>query len=115
MTNLSKKLQREFDAMTAAQKNLLLFLETQAVDYGGAVDVRRLEHRDHVLIRAWSSRKFITYGRIATDSNLPTYRNVWVTLSPEAWAMAHAERQARNARMNAKRAWRTTEELGAAA
>lgn len=85
-------------ANTKDEKSLLLYLESRAVDYGGAVDSSHMNAEDFQLARRWNDSGFIRFGRIYSKDVTGNLTN-WVILSDEAWAEAHAERRARNARM----------------
>lgn len=51
--------------MTKDERSLLLFLETQAVDYGGLVDVRHMNEDDCNIASDWNECGFIIYKRIS--------------------------------------------------
>lgn len=97
--------------MTKDERSLLLFLETQAVDYGGLVDVRHMNEDDCNIASDWNECGFITYKRISfysikavsTATRKPTH---YVILSEEAFRLAHEERIARVVRMFEKRTWK---------
>lgn len=96
--------------MTKDERSLLLFLETQAVDYGGLVDVRHMNEDDCNIASDWNEQGFIVYERISfysikavsTATRKPTH---YVILSEEAFRLAHEERIARAVRMFEKRTW----------
>ena len=96
--------------LSRAEKSLLLYLEAQCVDYGGSFEQIRLNDDDRSILGRWKSESFIDYGRIASDDWPTKTRCYWVTLSDEAWALAHEERLARFQRMYEKRPWSTTVE-----
>jgi len=99
--------------MTKDEKNLLLYLETRAVDHGGRVDVTHMNQHDFDLSKKWNDEKFISFGRVYSKdckSGLTLGLTRWVELSEAAWKAAHDERRARAARMWAKRTWLKTEE-----
>lgn len=99
--------------MTRQELSLLLYLETRAVDYGGAVDVRHMNDDDFKLVKRWAKKGYLEFGRIAASGtrNTEVGYNYWVVLSETAWVNAHSERRRRNERMWAKRTWRKTSEL----
>jgi hypothetical protein len=109
----------ENTSLTKAEKSLLLFLETQVVDYGGAIDTRRINAADRGILKQWVELGFVKSGRICLEDieRFPGHppRPVWVVLSPDAWEMAHNERVARATRMWKNRRWKTTGEKRAAA
>ena len=97
--------------MTKDERSLLLFLETQAVEYGGLVDVRHMNEDDCNIASDWNECGFIIYERISFYSieavSTPTRRPThYVILSQEAFRLAHEERIARAARMFQKRRWK---------
>lgn len=88
--------------MTRNEKNLLLFFETQAVDYGGTLEGVRMNADDFAIAQRWREAGFVHFGRIAF-SDIKKYNGVardhWCVLSDEAWLIAHAERRARAERV----------------
>lgn len=103
--------------MTKDERSLLLFLETCFVNNGGLVDVRHMNEEDKMLAQTWTAEFFIDFGRLsyADVERLSKYNGhlytAWVTLSDEAFDLAHQERRARAKRMYEKRNWRKTSEL----
>ncbi len=87
---------------TKDKQNLLLFFETQAVDYGGTLESVRMKADDFALPHRWSEGGFVQFGRIAFH-DIKKYNGVARdhrgVLSEEAWILAHAERRARCARV----------------
>lgn len=102
--------------LTKDEKSLLLFMETQAVDYGGKLQGVRMNADDLVIAKRWNESGFVRFGRIAardikqTAADLP--RTHWCVLSDEAWAVAHTERRARCQRLMDKL---TVQRIGLAA
>lgn len=97
-------------------RNLLLYLESVATDFGGLVDSRRINAEDFQTAEEWNQHGFISFGRLSSkdccDMKRRGHPNThWVELSEEAWKMAHQERRARAARVMAKRTWRKTSEV----
>ena len=94
--------------MSREERSLLLYFETCAVDLAGRVDVRRMNQGDMEIAKRWNAEGFVRFGRIASK-----YHNRqgahWIELRDDAWALAHEERKARNARM--KRRYERTEEI----
>src|SRR3990167_4301641 len=93
--------------MTKEEKNLLLYMETQAVDYGGKLQSVRMNADDFAIAKRWNDTKFVRFGRIAyhdipQDGVNGFPRNHWCVLSDEAWMAAHAERRARCERVMAR-------------
>ena len=99
----------EVQPLTKEQLNLLLYLETAAVDYSGRINPERLNKPDNDQLAAWKEAGFLDYGRIcAADINRDG--SMWVRLSPDATSLALAERRARANRKWENRTWLTTEE-----
>lgn len=81
---------------TRSEQSLLLYLETRAVDYSGAVDGARMNAEDFQIAEQFKSDGFIEFGRIHSGS-IP-YRSTvmhWVKLSDKAWRYAHTLRKER--------------------
>lgn len=98
--------------MTKDERNLLLYIETRAVDYGGSLDNRHLNEGDMKILERWKEEGFIDFGRIAfktTPEFCKTF-TLWATLTEEAWKEAWTERIARFTRVYENRRWMTTEE-----
>lgn len=87
------------------EKSLLLYFETQAVDYGGKLESVRMNADDFAIAKRWNEAGFVQFGRIAfhdIKKNAGVARDHWCVLSDEAWKLAHAERRARCERVMAK-------------
>ena len=87
------------------EKSLLLYLETRAVDHGGAVNAQHMNPHDMKIAEGWTLSGFVEFGRIRFEDMRRLKSSHWVVLSPEAWALAHEERRARGKRMWEKRSW----------
>jgi len=90
---------------TNDEMGLLLFFETQAVDYGGTLESARMNSDDFAIARRWHEAGFVQFGRIAFKDikhRSGIARDHWVVLSEDAWRLAHAERRARCDRLVAK-------------
>lgn len=90
---------------TNSEKSLLLYFETQAVDYGGKLESVRMNTDDFAIAKRWNEAGFVQFGRIAfhdIKKNAGVARDHWCVLSDEAWKLAHAERRARCERVMAK-------------
>ena len=90
---------------TNTEKSLLLYFETQAVDYGGKLESVRMNADDFAIAKRWNEAGFVQFGRIAfhdIKKNAGVARDHWCVLSDEAWKLAHAERRARCDRVMAK-------------
>lgn len=99
--------------MTKEEKSLLLFLETQAVDHWGQVDIVHMNQDDINIAERWNKEGFVKFGRIQFKDIKPAGgRNSthWVNLSDKAWEKVADERKARAIRTWNKREWKTTEE-----
>jgi len=85
--------------MTKNEKSLLLFLETQAVDHGGALDGRHMNADDFAIAVRWRDEGFLRRFERIPAALLGAYhpRTHIVVLSPEAFVLAHSERLARAA------------------
>lgn len=87
--------------LTKDEKSLLLYMETQAVDYGGKLQSVRLNADDFEIAKRWNESGFVRFGRIAAN-DIKTRgdsgehpRTHWCVLSEAAWVAAHSERRAR--------------------
>ena len=96
--------------MNKDERSLLIYLETCMVDNRGRVDQRKLNDDDRHIMEIWKQTGFIFTGRIRIDNYMTSMGANWVELSPEAWTLAHEERQARSVRMLSNRVWRKTSE-----
>lgn len=96
--------------LTKEENSLLLYMETQTVDYGGKLQGVRMNADDFEIAKRWNEIGFVLFGRIAandistrgTSGEYP--RTHWCVLSDEAWVTAHAERRARFERLTNKMA-----------
>lgn len=91
---------KKLDTMTSDERNLLLYLETRAVDYGGKVDIIHVNKEDLDIAEKWNKEGFIKFGRIRAHS-IRVFAH-WCELSEEAWKLAHAERRAKCKRIMAE-------------
>ena len=92
----------KIEDMNKDERSLLLYFECQAVDYGGKIDVRRMNEIDMELAKEWNSTGFVHFGRIAARDIQKLPSNIfshWCVLSEEAWIEAHRERRVRNVRV----------------
>lgn len=90
--------------LTKTEVSLLLYFETVAVDQLALVDTLRMNQEDMVIANQWDKEKFVGFKRwTQRDSSgeikALTYK---VSLSDEAWKIAHKERKARAVRMITK-------------
>jgi len=91
--------------LTKEEKSLLLYMETQTVDYGGKLEGVRMNSGDFAIAKHWNETGFVQFGRIAfhdITKHVRVARDLWCVLSEEAWAAAHAERRARGQRLTDK-------------
>ena len=83
---------------TRDEESLLLYFETQCVDYGGTLESVRMNADDFEIAKRWREAGFIQFGRIAFKDikrRGGESRNYWVVLSDEAWKLAHTARRER--------------------
>jgi len=88
--------------LTNDEKSLLLYMETQAVDYGGKLEAVRMNSDEFAIAQRWNELGFVKFGRIASHDIKKfsgVARDHWCVLSEGAWAAAHAERRARCQRL----------------
>ncbi len=91
--------------MNRDELNLLLYFETAAVDYGGKLDLRRMNEDDFAIAKRWNDSEYVRFGRIAAHDIQKFSQTVfshWCVLSNDAWIAAHVERRARNVRVESK-------------
>lgn len=84
---------KSLDVMNSNERNLLLYLETRAVDHGGLVDAKHMNTEDFDMAEKWNKEGFVKFGRIKFHSIAVSSH--WCELSKEAWKLAHAERRAK--------------------
>lgn len=96
--------------LTRDETSLLLYLETRAVDHGGAVDGARMNENDFAAARRWADEGLIGFGRITMSTIPGRQQSAWVTLSPEAWRLAHSARRKRASSSLETRRWESTAE-----
>jgi len=95
----------KLEELSKDERNLLLYIETCAVDYGGLVHSQRINGDDREILKRWNESGFVSFSRItfASIQLLHDKHNTdLVRLSEEAWKLAHEERRARNVRMSSK-------------
>ena len=87
--------------LTKSEASLLLFLETQLVDYRGDVASAHMNAEDFVIAKRWSAEGFVSFRRkkmaeirIRKTRDLQR-RTHTVRFSPEAWECAHRLRRER--------------------
>ncbi len=102
-------MEKTLEKMSRDEKSLLLYFETVSVDYGGAVDARRMNKEDFEIAAQWKKDGFIKFGRVYSK-DLITSRTHWVEMTPEAWHLAHLERKIRAERMWTRRSWLQSDE-----
>ena len=94
---------------TKTEKSMLLFAECCVVDNGGIYQSERTNADDREVMDRWKAEGFIDHGRVSSEF-LTATRRVWITLSPEAMALAQELRRERADRMWKNRTWTTTVE-----
>ena len=100
---------KPLDQFTRDEKSQLLYLETRLVDYGGKVDVRRMNDSDKNIMKDWTEQGFVSYGRICSADTSDS-ASMWCQFSDEAWEYAYEARKNRATNSWANRNWQTTEE-----
>lgn len=100
---------KTIEMLTKDEKLLLLFAECACVDFAGIYQPERLNDADRAILKRWKEEGFCDHGRVASEHVTPK-ACVWLRLSDEAHATAHALRMERAKRMWAARHWITTEE-----
>lgn len=99
----------KLDDLSKDERNLLLYIETCAVDYGGLVHSQRVNEDDREILKRWNESGFVSFSRItfASMQLLNDKCNTdLVRLSEDAWKLAHEERRARSVRMSSKSPYR---------
>lgn len=94
--------------MTKHERSLLLFFETCATDWGGTVAVQHMNDDDREIAKRWTEAGFVEFRRIPFLEIVQrggATRTNFVTLSDDAWSLAHEERRARCERIRARIAW----------
>mgnify|MGYP000221082252 CR=1 FL=1 len=89
--------------------SLILFLETCAADYGGRVDIRRVNSMEMDIIEIWKKAGYIDFGRIVVEHHNKQGTH-WVELSKDAIKDAHFWREKRIKRMLKNRRYKKTGE-----
>jgi hypothetical protein len=91
------KLQERLETMTKAEKSLLLYFETAAVDHDGKLQSERMNAEDFQIADGWVNDRFIEFGRVnfkdIRDTQFPF--NHWVILSNDAWDVVQVLRKIR--------------------
>jgi hypothetical protein len=91
--------------MTKDEQSLLLFLETCAVDFG-TVDTRHMNSEDMDIAKDWTEEGFITFGRMPAHwiqeagKRGGKCNTHYVSLTPEAFELAHKLRRERAERVS---------------
>jgi hypothetical protein len=94
------------EAMSRAERSLLLYLETCAVDKGGIVAACHMNAEDFATARAWHKTGFLRFSRIPTELRdvLPAayaVANHVVEFNYSSFVCAHVERLRRAQRSQA--------------
>jgi hypothetical protein len=93
------------ETVTRDQRNVLLYVESCAVDYGGLLDNQYMNTADHDALKELAELGILTYGRIPGKLLGTFARSVtlWCDLTEAGWTLAHQLRRARAAKPNASR------------
>lgn len=89
---------KKLSDLSKDERSLLLYLECRAVDNSGVVQTAHMNDEDSAIAQRWKDEGFIRYGRIKFDLITKNGECMWVILSPNAFKLAHEERQARAGR-----------------
>ena len=76
-----------------AERSLLLYLETCAVDYDGRVCGARMNREDFEIAERWDRFGYVRFGRIEGGLAVVSQSTHWCELSEVAWRDAHARRR----------------------
>lgn len=96
--------------LTRDEKNLLLYIETRAVDHTCKLLSPHLNDDDIKILEQWNKLGFVTYNRIAYEY-VERGLSTCAILTDEAFTLAHALRVDRAKRMYKERNYETTQEL----
>jgi len=99
------------EKMSKDEKDLLMHLETRAVDYGGRVVMTHMNGTDVTIIKRWAKKGFIGFGRIRFEDTKAFSSTHWCEFTAESWKVVHQLRLARAKRVFGGRRWTKTEEL----
>lgn len=98
---VGRDLDAQLNSMSKEERNLLLYLETAATDYGGLYSSVKVNAADVEILDRWNKSEFVHSGRIAFH-DIPQMlgaKTNWCVLSEDAWALAQRERRLRSARL----------------
>jgi len=103
---------KTLDDLTPAECALLLYLEEQAVNCGGAIEGELLSNADLETAGRWENEGFIMFGKAAPrlDGRCPEITH-WCKLSGEAFRLASELRSYRAAELDGRTPWRRNESL----
>ena len=107
--NHQTTMEKMIQSLTKTEKSMLLFAECCVVDHGGIYQSERTNAEDREVMDRWKAEGFIDHGRVSSEF-LTATRRVWITLSPEAMALAQELRRERADRMWKNRTLTTTVE-----
>lgn len=79
--------------LSKQEARLLVYLESRAVDYGGVVDMSRMDGDETPIAEKWNDEGFIWFGEKKDPGGKRGF-NHYVVLSEEAWAVSAADRKA---------------------
>jgi len=94
------------------EQTCLLYLENVSVECGGKLAPARMNEEDWEFMKKWKAEGVIDYGRIKAKDIEPSEfpATNWVTLSEDAWIVAHRYRKIRYVRKDSNRTWKKTSE-----
>jgi len=99
----------KLNALTKAEKALLVFLERVCVDNEGIYNIEHLSREDRKIMERWKTQGIIDHGRVA-PMHARAGKSVWVKLSRDAIVAAYGFRQERAERAWLDRRWITDAE-----
>jgi len=104
-------MEKTLESLTREERSLLLYFECVSVDYSGLIDGLKINNEDNDIAKRWASEGFIEFGRVKLeDVEKNGRKSLWVTLSDNAWELAHRERRDRAKRNWSSRRWRKNSE-----
>lgn len=86
------------NAMTPTERSLLLYLETRAVDHGGAVAGAHMNKEDFDIAKRWAKERFVRFSRVLSEfqENAAISKSAHVVeFSESSFACAALERKRR--------------------
>lgn len=98
----------DITTLTKVERSIILYAESCSVEYGGLLEGMRMNEHDLVALRKFEEAGILSFGRcpaallepLSAYGRKPTH---WITLTDDAWNLAHALRRQRAARGSASR------------